>query len=163
MQGVDEAWQKFIDHASHLESNIGPILFQMPASFHLDLARLESFLVLVKQHQGNYESLRLVFEFRHQSWFIQDVYDLLSKYGAALCIADSPKYPRHDIITTDFTYIRYHGRQELFASSYSKKELSEEANIINKFIKQELDVYVFFNNDAKGHAIENAQTLQSLV
>lgn len=118
---------------------------------------------MLQDHKCGYKSLRLVFEFRHQSWFTQKVYDTLSDYGAAICIADSLKYPRKEIITSDFVYIRYHGPSQLFASSYSTKQLQEEAKMIKSLARKGLDIYAFFNNDAKGHAIQNAMVLKKLL
>lgn len=88
---------------------------------------------------------------------------MLGKYGAALCIADSPKYPRKEMLTTDFTYIRFHGRSELFASRYSEEELSAEAKKIARYLKKGIEVFVYFNNDARGYAVENARMLRSLL
>ena len=68
------------------------------------------------------DRLRLVFEFCHASWFVNEVYRLLGRYGAALCIADSPQYPRCEVTTTNFLYFRFHGRIRLFASNYTKGE-----------------------------------------
>ena len=87
----------------------------------------------------------------------------MRQHKAALCIADSPRYPRRDRVTTDFVYIRFHGRTELFASKYSEEELSEEAKLIRRHLRDGIDVYVYFNNDALGHAVENAKFLANLV
>jgi len=106
---------------------------------------------------------RLACEFRHESWFAKELYGMLGKYGAALCIADSPKYPRKEMLTTDFTYIRFHGRSELFASRYSEEELSAEAKKIARYLKKGIEVFVYFNNDARGYAVENARMLRSLL
>jgi uncharacterized protein YecE (DUF72 family) len=67
------------------------------------------------------------------------------------------------VLTADFVYVRFHGRERLFVSSYSKAELSEEAGRIRKYLKSGLDVFVYFNNTASGHAIRNARALQRLV
>jgi uncharacterized protein YecE (DUF72 family) len=107
--------------------------------------------------------VRLVFEFRHESWFTEEVYRLLSRHDAALCIADSPSYPRRDVLTAEFTYLRFHGRTQLFASRYSTGELAEEAQKIKRYLKDGIDVFVYFNNDALGHAVENARMLRRLL
>jgi uncharacterized protein YecE (DUF72 family) len=67
------------------------------------------------------------------------------------------------VLTADFVYVRFHGRERLLVSSYSKAELSEEAGRIRKCLKSGLDVFVYFNNTADGHAIRNARMLQGLV
>lgn len=128
-----------------------------------DRAKLQRFLRLAAKIAGESPAVRLAFEFRHESWFSKDIYDLLRYHGAALCIADSPRYPRRDVLTTDFAYLRFHGRTELFASKYSEGELRQEARLINGYLKQGKEVFVYFNNDAQGHAVGNARTLRSLI
>ncbi len=74
-------------------------------------------------------------------------------------IADSPRYPRADVVTANFVYVRMHGSKVLFSSKYTKKELKDLAQKIKKWLGQKLDVYVYFNNDTQGFAIENAKEL----
>lgn len=133
---VEIAWNKFLENALVLSVYMGPILFQFPASFRLNIQLLDDFLTMIKKNKPSSCRLALVFEFRHPSWFRKEIYDLLSTHGAAICIADSPKYPRLEIITSKFAYFRYHGRTDLFASSYSKAELKEEALKIKKLLKR---------------------------
>jgi len=159
--GVKEAWQVFLDNTLNLKEKLGPILFQFPPSFKAtdeNLKRLEEFLKLIIA-----QPLRYAFEFRDKSWCDKKVYNLLKKYNLAWVIADSPRYPRADEVTANFVYIRLHGSKVLFASKYTKKELEDLAQKIKKWLKQKLDVYVYFNNDAYGYAIENAKELLKLM
>jgi len=156
LNGVKEAWQQFLENALNLKEKLGPILFQFPPSFRADLKRLEAFLkILAKNYQ-------YAFEFRHKSWCDETAYQLLKKYNAAWVIADSPSYPKAEVVTADFVYIRMHGSKVLFSSKYTKKELSSLAQKIKKWLKQSLDVYCYFNNDFHGYAIENAKELLKL-
>jgi uncharacterized protein YecE (DUF72 family) len=98
-------------------------------------------------------------EFRHKSWCDEKIYRLLKKYNVAWVIADSPRYPKAEVVTADFVYVRMHGSKILFGSKYTKKELKDLAQRIKKWQKQNLDVYCYFNNDAYGYAIENAKDL----
>jgi uncharacterized protein YecE (DUF72 family) len=163
LRGVTEAWRTFVGNALALGPHLGPILLQFPSSFRCDRKRLATFLERAQGAAPDGCPLRLVFEFRHASWFTEEIYRLLKRHRAALCIADSPSYPRRDVLTADFVYVRFHGRERLFVSSYSKAELSEEAGRIRKCLKSGLDVFVYFNNTADGHAIRNARMLQGLV
>lgn len=163
LRGVIEPWRTFVGNAQALGAHLGPILLQFPSSFRCDRKRLAAFLEKARAGALDDCLLRLVFEFRHESWFTADIYRLLQRHRAALCIADSPSYPRHDVLTADFTYLRFHGREELFVSSYSEAELAEEAGKITRYLKDGLDVFVYFNNTAGGHAIRNARTLRGLV
>lgn len=162
LNDVADAWRTFLQNASVLGSHLGPILFQFPPSFRVDQDRLRAFLSIVQKTARKSHPLRLVCEFRHDSWFTDTIYRLLQRHGVALCIADGSKYARRDVITTDFTYIRYHGRNKMFASDYTDKELSEEAARIRRYRREKLDVYVYFNNDASGYAIKNARSLSAL-
>ncbi len=159
---VEEAWQAFLRNALTLGPCLGPVLFQFPESFQCDLRRLNDFLDLVRHDAAGGTDIRLVFEFRHTSWFVPEIYALLRRRQAALCIADSPRYPRHHVLTCDFVYFRFHGKQQLFASSYSREELEREARYIQEYLQQGVEVYAYFNNDAKGYAVDNARLLTTL-
>ena len=163
LQDVDEAWHTFVHNARYLGRHLGPILLQFPPSARCDVTRLKRFLTVSQPAEKTAIPLRLVFEFRHDSWFTDGVYRLLNQYQAALCIADSARYARRDVITSDFAYLRFHGPQELFSSKYPDEQLAKEARTIRKYVRSGLDVYVFFNNDALGHAIENASALRTMV
>jgi len=160
LQDVEEPWQRFAQDVRALGSHLGPILLQFPQSFKRDEPRLADFLQMAKASAAD---LRLVCEFRHESWFTEETYRLLHHYGVALCLADSPRYPRRDLLTTNFTYCRLHGRTEIFASSYSVAELAYEAQQLLRYRKAGVDVYVYFNNTMHGHALSNARTLLTLL
>lgn len=158
LRDVEEPWETFVGNARSLGAHLGPVLLQFPPSFRCDRNRLAAFLKMAGS-----SGVSLVFEFRHESWFVEEVYRLLRRHNAALCIADSPDYPRRDVITADFAYFRFHGRTDLFAARYSKAELAEERKKIKRYLKDGLDVFVYFNNDAQGHAVENARMLRGLL
>ena len=156
LKGVKEAWKIFIENALNLKEKLGPILFQFPPSFRAnetESERLEDFLKLITKNK-----LRYAFEFRHQSWCDKKVYDLLKKYKVVWVIADSSSYPKAEVVTANFVYIRMHGSKVLFTSNYTKRELKDLAQKIKKWLKTS-NVYVYFNNDAYGYAIENAKEL----
>ena len=83
---VDEPWGIFLQNAQSLGSGLGPILFQFPASFRCDPVRLTEFLARVRTVGPEADRLRLVFEFRHAPWFVDEGYRLLSGHGAVLCL-----------------------------------------------------------------------------
>jgi len=181
--GVKDAWEQFLENTLNLKEKLGPILFQFPPSFQAtdeNLKRLEEFLKLItKNLYPKPYTLKFAFEFRHKSFCDEKIYKLLKKYNVAWVIADSPRYPyietlkkfrsgrsaeggnrpRADVVTADFVYIRMHGSKIMFASKYTKEELKDLAKKIKKWLKQKLDVYVYFNNDFRGYAIENAKEL----
>jgi len=163
LQNAEDAWTTFMTNARALRAHLGPILLQFPASFPYDHGRLGSFLERAQIPESRAEPLRLVFEFRHASWFQKGVYDALRRHGAALCHADSPNYPRCDVTTADFIYLRFHGPTRLFASNYPLKKLEAEARRLRGYLAEGRDVFAYFNNDALGHAVANARTLRELV
>ena len=160
LQEVEEPWLRFAAAVRALQAHCGPILFQFPPSFQREAQCLTDFLQLARESAAE---LRLVCEFRHASWFTEEIYRLLRRYGVALCLSDSARYPRHDILTTDFAYCRLHGRPELFASPYSEADLECEARQLQTYFDAGVDVYVYFNNTKEGHAIDNARTLLTLL
>ena len=169
LKGVKIAWKKFLQNALHLKEKLGPILFQFPPSFKAtneNIKRVEEFLEnsqRIREKKFAKDSrVKLAFEFRHPSWCSQEIYKLLEKYNAAWVIADSKSYPKEEICTSDFVYIRMHGPGELFASKYSDSQIKKLSNLIKKYLKNNKEVYVYFNNDFYGYAIENAKTLKRL-
>lgn len=155
LKDPEDPWSRIISTAGELKDRLGPILLQFPASWPKNMERLREFLEL-EQVAGR----RVVLEFRHQTWFSNDVYRLLEKHGVALCIADSTVFPRRDVITADFTYLRYHGRERLYAADYSDADLQVEARLIEKWRNQGIDVFAYFNNDGEARAVANAKTLK---
>ncbi len=163
---VKTAWKTFFKRALHLEQKLGPFLFQLPPSFKANkenIQRLEDFLKILRGRTSSggptSKNLKFAFEFRHKTWCDKKIYDLLKKYKMAWVIANSPCYPRADVTTADFVYIRMHGGKVLYTSNYSEKELKDWAEKIKGYFKKGLDVYVYFNNDACGYAIDNAKSL----
>lgn len=157
LKDCQKPWQIFLERAVKLGKKLGPFLFQFPPNWKKNLERLKDFLEVLRKTN---KSHRYAFEFRHPSWFSKDIYSLLKKYkNASLCLADSPHWPLVEMVSGNFVYIRFHGGKILYTSDYSKRELREWLGKIKKYLKQELDVYCYFNNDAYGYATENAKTL----
>ncbi|MEM5815099.1 MAG: DUF72 domain-containing protein [Candidatus Aenigmatarchaeota archaeon] len=136
-----------------LEKNLGPILIQLPPSLKKDLKVLEKFL-------KNFKNLKLAIEFRHKSWLDKETYNFLKKKKVTFVISDSPRWPTDIVKTTDFVYIRFHGKPKLFASKYEKEELQRYAKEIKK-LKPKI-LFAYFNNDAEGYAVEDALEFQKL-
>ncbi len=160
LKGVEEAWKTFAENALNLKEKLGPILFQFPPSFKAtqeNVDSLQDFLSLINKGY----SLRYAFEFRHKSWCDEKIYKMLEDYGACWVIADSPSYPKAEVITADFAYVRMHGSKILFSSKYTTEELRELAEKVKEWLKSG-DVYVYFNNDVSGFAVENAKELIKL-
>jgi uncharacterized protein YecE (DUF72 family) len=134
---------------------LGPILWQLPENFHRDDDRLGG--ALAELGEG-----RHCFEFRHASWFVPEVLALLRERDAALVIADHPERPFQLLeLTTDWTFVRLHqgrGRD----GNYTPAQVKEWAARVRRW-RTAGDVYVYFNDDWRGHAVREAQRLQELV
>jgi uncharacterized protein YecE (DUF72 family) len=135
---------------------LGALLWQLPPTFACDLGRLARTL-----DACGADGHRHAFEFRHASWFREDVYDLLREHGAALVIADRPEvhaFQTHEL-TADFTFVRFHAGTRGRNGNYSHRELEEWAGRLQSW-SSAIDVFAYFNNDWEGYAIENARYLK---
>ncbi len=103
-----------------------------------------------------------MFEFRDPSWLCDAVYEKLHHAGIGLCRSSSPDFPDADVITAPFVYLRMHGGTATYDSLYPEDELRIWAERIRDWRKHGLDVYVYFNNDAKAYAVLNAKSLSGL-
>lgn len=157
LNDVVEPLARMLEHYRLLGDKLGPILFQFPPNWRRNTPRLQSLLDRLPS------SLAFAFEFRHGSWLHEETYAALAAAGAALCVADSPSYPRSVRITAPFTFIRMHGGTVLYGSEYSDEELQQWAARISGFAESGTDVFVYFNNDADGFAITNARRLKELL
>lgn len=161
LKDCQEPLERFFQSAIGLEEKLGVILWQLPPRWGADEKRLASFLSLIDNLR--FKNVRQAFEFRENSWFSSKIYAMLKKFGGGLVIADSPFWPKEEVFTADFMYLRFHGRESLYASSYSGEELREWAKKIAQLRGENLDVYAYFNNDIKGYAVQNALRLKELV
>jgi len=133
---------------------LGPVLWQLPTSFRRDDARLERALAALPPG-------RHCFEFRHASWFVDDVYELLQRHGAALVIGDRPEvkeFQTHEL-TTDWTYVRFHYGSRGRRGKYSERELEEWARRFEDW-RRKIEVFGYFNNDWEVFAVQNALWLK---
>ena len=128
---------------------LGPIVWQLPDNFKRDDERLCNLL-------ENLPPGRHCVEFRNAGWFTDEVYELLRRYGVALAIGDHPQRPHvaHEI-TTDWTLVRFHWGRRGRRGNYSETELEEWAKRVEQW-RPKAEVYLYFNNDWEGFAIQNA-------
>jgi uncharacterized protein YecE (DUF72 family) len=152
-----EPVDRFFDVIGSMKDKAGPVLWQLPPALTRNDDRLAEF---VSALPGDW---RHTFEFRHPSWFCQEIYDILERAGAALCVPVHPESPREVLLTADWTYFRFHyGRGK--DGRFTPRQLQEWAGRINDLRAQGAgDVYAYFNNDWHGFAIENARDLIQLL
>ena len=155
IKGVKSEVRYFYILADSLGNKLGCILFQLPPSLTLDLDLLEEFLQTLSPDYKN------VIEFRHESWYREEVYDLLKSYQAIFCIVSSTKVPKTVVETAETCYFRFHGLTGGYRHSYSEEELKGWAKAIKKTKAEEC--YVYFNNDYQAYAVNNCKTLGELL
>ena len=135
---------------------LGPILWQLPESFRRDDERLASALAALPPG-------RHAWEFRHASWFVPEVEELLRAHGAALVIGDHPRRPfQTRALTADWTFMRFHYGHRGRDGNYSRRELEDWARWIEA-TRARADVYAYFNNDWSGYAVANGLLLRRLL
>ncbi len=158
LRGIEEGIKRFYEPLAPLieAGRLGPVLWQLPENFHRDDERLDHALShLPPGHHA--------FEFRHPSWFADDVLAVLRQHRVALVIGDRPERPfqTHDL-TSDFTIIRFHYGHRGRRGNYSETELQEWAARIER-LRAKAAVFAYFNNDWEVFAPRNAARLQQLL
>lgn len=148
---------RFFGRMETLGGMLGPVLFQLPPNWHRNLERLERFLDVLP------EDRRCAFEFRDASWWDTDTFALLENRGVAHCLYDVAGQGPPRVVTTDFAYIRFHGATDSYRGRYRPKDLAGWAGACASWARSGRDVYVYFNNDTEGHAVENARRFAEMV
>jgi len=156
LEGCQDTLETFLSRASLLGETLGPVLFQLPPSFSLDLGRLESFFALLPK------GFSYAMEFRNPTWLTEEVFAFLERFGVALCIHDIPPLQVPLRITTKFVYLRFHGDVD-HAGDYPFETLALWAERMKAWQRQGLAVFAYFNNDASGMAVRNALTVKQLL
>jgi uncharacterized protein YecE (DUF72 family) len=139
LKDVPDSVSYLLKVAGTLKDRLGPILFQLPPNLKKDLPRLREFLGLLPKQQ------RAAFEFRHQSWFDQEVFDLLREHQAVLCIAEAENDLEIPFVSTaDWGYLR------LRRPDYSDEDLQAWVKRVRE--QNWLDAFVFFKHEDEGKA-----------
>jgi uncharacterized protein YecE (DUF72 family) len=141
--------------AALLGPTLGPTVVQLPPRWHRDTDRLDEFLSVAPT------SMRWAVEMRDASWLHDDVYDILRRHRAALCLHDLlPDHPF--VLTADWTYLRFHGPrawEHKYQGRYGPNRLWRVARRLEAVLDSGRDVYCYFNNDPQGHAVHDARWL----
>ncbi|RUR09384.1 DUF72 domain-containing protein [Legionella sp. km772] len=158
LEDTSETLERLLHAFSHFEEKLGPILFQFPPYWAKDIERLKQF---IKQLPEKY---LYTFEFRHKSWFCEELYELLHQYSAALCFYDHKLFRSPEVVTGDFIYIRMHGpNATAYQGAYEESTLEEYAKKLVNWHKDGKAIYCYFDNDEKANAPKDAQRLRALL
>ena len=151
LQDVKGDLRYFYLLADSLQERLGCILFQLPPSLTKNMDLLQDFLSHLSPNHKN------VIEFRHESWFSEDVYSLLRSHKVIFCVVSSPELPDHVVETAETSYFRFHGRIGWYKYNYTDEELKDWAEAIKKTKSKEC--FIYFNNDYHAYAVANCKTL----
>lgn len=155
LKNADSLVKSFYSLTSLLKEKASCILFQLPPNLNKDIKRLDNFIkILPKKYD-------IAFEFRNESWFSDDIYDILRKNDIALCIVSGLGMPEVLKTTSDFSYFRFHGSERAYSSCYTDKQLKEWAKKIRRLKTKR--IYAYFNNDDNAYAVKNALELKNLL
>jgi uncharacterized protein YecE (DUF72 family) len=161
LRGAEAAIATFCEHTRALGRKGAVVLWQLPPNLACDVDQLAAFCRLLPKGRTRRQAI----EFRHASWYVPEVYELLRRRGIALVLPDSAVDPsmtagevRH---TAAFSYVRFHfGRGA--GGSYTERQLERWAEKITAW-RRVRDVYVYFNNDWEGFAVHNARRLRAIL
>lgn len=152
-----EPLKRLFDRLDVLEEKLGPILFQLPPRWKINLERLKDFLGALS------EDYRYAIEFRDASWFDDRVCEMLAERGVAFCVYDLGGFTSPKKTTADFAYVRLHGPEGAYEGQYGAKRLSGWAGAFTGWLKEGKEVYCYFDNDEAGYAPQDALRLQQMM
>lgn len=151
LRNVAEPVRRFLDSAGNLGQKLGPVLLQLPPNLKADVCALDQTLKAFGQ------KVPLAVEFRHGSWFADDIRAVLERRGAALCLADRGSRPITTLWrTAECGYLRFHEGRAEPVPCYGKNALRSWAERLADLFEPKDDVYVYFNNDAGACAVRDA-------
>lgn len=156
----DEPVANVVDRLAPLRSVLGVWLWQLPPNLHRDVDRLETFLDALPS------SARHAVEFRHRSWFDDEVVEVLRRHGVAQVWLSDTQMPDVTPITADFVYVRFHGigpEDQRYRYDYTHADLRPWADRLREAADDGANGWVFFNNDYRARAPRNAATLVDLL
>jgi uncharacterized protein YecE (DUF72 family) len=154
-----ETLGKFLQNAGELQHKFKILLVQIPPTLQSDPALLKDFLEAISGISKNMRFVpSMAFEFRHQTWFNEKTYSLLRTYQASLVISQSSVHPERHLVLSNLLYLRLHGPEKLFDSSYSAEQLKFWADFIK--VRPDAQSYIYFNNTMRGQAVQNALDLE---
>ena len=160
LKGVAEAVSIQRASVAPLAGRLAAVLWQLPANYHRDVPRLREFLAALGEVWAD---VRHAVEFRHPSWFIEEVAEALAACRVAVCQSDAADWPLWDRVTTDLVYVRLHGHTRTYASAYSSTGLQRWAARVLDWSRRGYSVHVYFDNDAEGAAPRDALRLIDLL
>ena len=159
LEGIEESVGKLYSLAAAFREKARCILFQLPPSFHRNDDAMQKVDALLRLLDRRYDH---AIEFRHGSWWCDECYELL-RNRAAFCSVEGFDMPSDLVSTNEVLYLRLHGGR--YDSLYTDDELRRYADSIQSITADRgiRRIYIYFNNDRNGYAVQNAMTLRKLL
>jgi uncharacterized protein YecE (DUF72 family) len=151
LQNVEEPIQRFLSTLQPLATQLGPVLFQLPPTTKADVAVLRDFLALLPRN------FKAAFEFRHASWFSEDIYQTLRDHNATLCVAETEKLSTPEVRTANYIYFRFR------EPSYAPEDVKKLVARIERCVADGLETYAFFKHEEDPRSPLNAVDLLNTV
>jgi uncharacterized protein YecE (DUF72 family) len=147
----EESIKLFLERAAPLHAKLGPLLLQLPPTMRADVPRLQAALDAIPSRH------RVAVEFRHASWYTEEVAAVLSRHDAALCLTDRLGRPLQPLWrTASWGFVRLHEGRASPRPCYGDAALRSWVHRVESLWSPDEDVYVFFNNDPRGCAVRDA-------
>jgi uncharacterized protein YecE (DUF72 family) len=165
LKDPQEPLVRTFDNVRELGSRLGPVLYQLPPRWPVNVARFEEFLQTLRglgdghRATGRYH----VVEFREPSWYTEEIYALLQKYKVALCVHDMHGSATGRMAIGPFIYVRFHFGTQKYGGRYEDERLDEWADWLAQSARRGLPVFAYFNNDVGGHAPRDAVRLRDRI
>lgn len=156
LKDPDEPIERLLTRARHLGPTLGPLLYQLPPRWRLDLGRLRAF---VERLPGD---VTHVMEFRDPTWLVDPVFALLDEHRIGFCTHDMPGFDVPRLATGPVAYVRFHGATGKYVGRYPEAVLVDWLGWMRGQAERGRPVFTYFNNDIHGHAIEDALALKRL-
>jgi uncharacterized protein YecE (DUF72 family) len=149
LKDAGESLQRFLGSAEPLlrRKQLGPVLFQLPPNLKADVTLLSEFLALLPS------VVQCAFEFRHESWFNDEIYEALKKHNASLCIAETESLTTPEERTASYIYFRFR------KPSYDAAEVKVLAKRVERCLADGLETYAFFKHEEDPRSPLNAVDL----
>ena len=154
----EPALARYFERIRGLRSKLGPIVFQFPPAWKKNAERLEAFLRALPKRR------RYAFELREPTWHDEEIYALLRKHRAAVCLYDIRGFESPAVLTSDFVYVRLHGPSvHAYQGSYDDRAIAQWAERILSWSETLRAIYVYFDNDQAAHAVRDALRLKERI
>lgn len=157
LKDPQEPIERFFERAGGLGRKLGPVLYQLPPRWPVNVERFAEFLRLLPKRR-----LHAV-EFREPSWYGEETERLLARAGVALCAHDMRGSENSTRFVGPFVYVRFHGSGTKYGGRYPDEAIHEWAHRLAAELDRGRDVYAYFNNDWGGHAPRDAVKLRDAI